>query len=289
MTITLSDPGCTATGASLDRRQCRHHRQLHGDDLRAAAVVRRLRPAARCPRAPSAPAAGRSLLGHRQVHRRRRQRHRAHHVRVVRRPAVPRGTTLTQSSANSASTPYSTNAGVAGTTYTYTAVASNGTAPSFTVPQLSVTVASAPPPPPPTTGAPDCRAQGFANTRFIRLDWNNATRFYTKDVGGFGPDDALVLELTVPTNATVSNTLRTISGAEWIDLGVPRSAFLSTKACDFTSAVFGYGSESAGASFGVSFAVSALGGAPSAGRWAFPSPIPPKVPAGTTIYVNVKN
>jgi hypothetical protein len=151
---------------------------------------------------------------------------------------------------------------------------------------VTVTVASAPPPPPPTTGAPNCSAQGFASTRFIRLDWNSGSRLYSKDVGGFGPDDALVLELTVPANATVTNTLRTISGAEWIDLGVPRSAFLSTKACDFSTAVFGYGSESAGTSFGVSFAV---GSANSAGKWAFPNPVSPKVAPGTTVYLNIKN
>ncbi len=277
MTITLSDPNCMATGANL----------VNGNVDITVSCTSTTPPTAGAPTgctlsaSPSAPAAGQafSVTG--------RCTGGTAPITFALSSSTGSLGNLTQSSANSASSQYSTTAGAAGTTYTYTAVASNGTAPDFNVPQLSVTVASPPPPPPPSTGTPNCSAQGFANTRHIRLDWNNLGKvYYSKDVGSFGPDDALVLELTVPTTATVTNTLRTISGAEWIDLGVPRSAFLSTKACDFSTSVFGYGSESAGTSFGVSFAV---GSANSAGRWGFPNPVPPKVAPGTTVYLNIKN
>ena len=278
MTITLSDPNCTATGANL----------VNGNVDITVSCTSTTPPTAGAPTgctlsaSPSAPTAGQAFTvtgkctgGTAPI------------TFALSGTGVPGGTTLTQNTANSASADSFSTTATAGAAYSYTATASNSAATGVAVASLNFTVATAGGGGGGSTTAPNCSAQGFAATRHIKLDWNNLGKvYYSKDVGSFGPDDALVLELTVPTNAPVTNTLRTISGAEWIDLGVPRSAYLSTKACDFSTSVFGYGSESAGTSFGVSFAV---GNATSAGRWAFPSPVPPKVAPGTTVYLNVKN
>jgi hypothetical protein len=189
---------------------------------------------------------------------------------------VPTVQTLIQDSASVGSALYSTT-GSAAKTYSFTANATNAAGAATSVTGTSVVVSNVVVPPP-SSGTISCSAQGFQNTRHIKMNWNNTARLYTKDYGGFESYDALVLELAVPADAAVSS-FHVFSGAEWIDLGVPRVAYLSKNPCDFSTATLGMGSTAEGTSFSLNFSV----GTSRVSKYV------PAVAPGTTVYVNLKN
>jgi len=84
--------------------------------------------------------------------------------------------------------------------------------------------------PQPTANAIECA--GFAHTRVIDLSWSSPQRMYTRDVGGFGLNDVLVIRFTTGTMATAENLPR-ISAAEYRSAPHWRIAALSEKPCDF--------------------------------------------------------
>jgi hypothetical protein len=147
--------------------------------------------------------------------------------------------TLTQNAQGANSELYATS-GSAAKTYTYTATASNAAsiAAGTTVNATGVSVAvSSVTQPPSGTIAAACSAAGYANPRVIQMDWNNQSRLYTKDVGGFGANDVLVVALTVPASATptpAAGAKSVLYGSEWIDLPVSRTGYLSRSPCDFS-------------------------------------------------------
>lgn len=194
---------------------------------------------------------------------------------------VPTGQQLVQNSPSAGSDVYSAT-GSAAKTYSYTATASNAAGPAASFTGVSVAVSSVTTPPPSGSIAAACSAAGYPNPRVIQLDWNNQSRIYTKDIGGFGANDVLVLALTVPASTAATpagGAKNTIYGSEWIDLAVSRTAYLSKSPCDFSMSTYGTGSWTESTSHRQYFTV---------GTKRIYSNTPAVVP-GATIYVNIKN
>jgi hypothetical protein len=84
---------------------------------------------------------------------------------------------------------------------------------------------------PPPSGTIACT--GFAATRVIDVPFVSNVRVFTKDHGGFGPNDAIVLRFTTTSGPSITNNLPRIVGAEWIDPLYVRTGVLSPSACDF--------------------------------------------------------
>ncbi len=82
------------------------------------------------------------------------------------------------------------------------------------------------------SGAWSGTCPGFTNTRLLVENWAAPARLFTRDYGGFGADDIVVVQITTGTQASTGNTLR-IAAAEWQDPGSQRIAALSDKPCDF--------------------------------------------------------
>jgi hypothetical protein len=126
---------------------------------------------------------------------------------------------------------YSGTAGSAGTTYSYTATASNAAGPATSVTGVSFTVGSG------STIAAACTAAGYPDAKVIQMDWNNPREFPTKDIGGFGPNDVLVVAFTVPASTTptpANGGKSSLYGSEVVDLPVSRTGYLSKSPCDFS-------------------------------------------------------
>jgi hypothetical protein len=190
---------------------------------------------------------------------------------------VPAGQKLNQTSTGVDSY-YSSS--LAAKTYTYTATASN-TAGSASVTGVSIVVSSVTTPPPSGSIAAACSAAGYPNPRVIQMDWNNQSRLYTKDVGGFGGNDVLVVALTVPASATptpANGAKSVLYGSEWIDLPVSRTGYLSKSPCDFSM------------SFGKNTWTESIGPRQyfTVGTTRIYSNTPAVAPGGT-VYWNIKN
>lgn len=155
--------------------------------------------------------------------------------------------------------------------YTYQVRACNG-ANCTTVPTspLSVTVSHA------VSGGWNGTCPGFDNTIILPMPWVSPTRLYTRDYGGFGPNDIVVVRFTAGNNN--SSSLAFISGAEYVDSPSSRIATLSSTPCDF-SAQSTPGSTMAGNSITSRFAVGTGSGF---GYY-------PVLTKGATYYLNVKN
>jgi len=172
-------------------------------------------------------------------------------------------------------------------TYSFTATATGANnAGSMTATPVSVVVSSVTQPPSGSIAAA-CSAAGYPGAKVIQLDWNNQGRVYSKDVGGFGANDVVVLALTVPATATptpAGGTLNSINGGEWIDTNqVSRSGVLTTNPCDFGVSTLGSGSYTSAVSFGVGFTIGTK--RPTTGT----NKYYPVIPPGTTVYLNLKN
>jgi hypothetical protein len=75
---------------------------------------------------------------------------------------------------------------------------------------------------------------GFVTTRVIDMAWGPNPRLaYTADVGGFGPNDAIVVRFTT-SNITSATGKGYIQAVEYSDSPSGRTAALSAIPCDFT-------------------------------------------------------
>jgi hypothetical protein len=117
---------------------------------------------------------------------------------------------------------------------------------------------------------------GFTKTLNIDLPWASG-RFLTSNFGGFGSNDALVVQLHPPGGW--SSGYGSVSLAEYGGTAVSRASTISTSPCDFskTSASILF-NVSTGSSLGYSLQV---GG--SQAPWIF------LMQPGVTYYLNVKN
>lgn len=135
-----------------------------------------------------------------------------------------------------------------------------------------------PPGPGPCSDPGPISCPGFANTRVLNASWANPVRLYTKDAGGFGPNDAVVVIFKTGSVGTPNNNLGRIGGAEYQDGPSTRLSALSPKPCDW-SAQEAQGALSNGTSVSVPFSVK-----PGTGFGYYP-----ELNQVTTYYYNVKN
>lgn len=145
---------------------------------------------------------------------------------------------------------------------------------------ITISIAACPTTPPviPPVGGGTINCPGFDTTRVITMNWANPTRMYTKDVGGFGPNDITVVQFTTGNGVSQSNNLPKIGGGEWQDPPTPRYAVLSSTPCDFGPQPMP-GATQSGYTVTVPFA---LGGGYNYGYY-------PALLNNTTYYLNVKN
>jgi hypothetical protein len=162
-------------------------------------------------------------------------------------------------------------------TTSYQVQVCNGAA-CTTVPALPLvaTVPAATTAPPPTGTAWNGTCSGFDNTRVMVMNWANPTRLLTSSYGGFGANDAVVVQFT--TGSVASNTLVTLAAAEYGSTPSYRIATLSTTPCDFSRQP-DWGANSEGNSVSLPFVVI------SGNTYGFY----PKLKGNTTYYVNIKN
>ena len=74
---------------------------------------------------------------------------------------------------------------------------------------------------------------GFATTRVLDMNWTPKPQLgYTVNVGGFGPNDAIVVRFTTSASTT-STAMGYIQAAEFSDPPSGRTAALSATPCDF--------------------------------------------------------
>ena len=132
------------------------------------------------------------------------------------------------------------------------------------------------PGPGPSPGPNQCA--GFTKTLNLTMDWNAPARLYTKDFGGMGPNDAVVVAFTTGSITSPSNSLPRIVAAEWQSGPSTRIATLSPKPCDWTAQAWAGGSTS-GATVTIPFTV---GNTYNYGYYMI-------VPLMTTYYYNIKN
>jgi hypothetical protein len=112
----------------------------------------------------------------------------------------------------------------------------------------------------------------------IDLPFVPSVRVFTKDHGGFGPNDAVVFRFTTTAGPSITNNLPRIVGAEWIDPLYVRTAVLSEKSCDWNPQQYA-GSTTTGTSLTMPFTVN---NASNGGFY-------PILKSNTTYYLNVKN
>jgi len=137
-----------------------------------------------------------------------------------------------------------------------------------------------PPSPPPSPGPVPGNCSTFTARRDLTLNWASPTRLFSSSVGGFNPNDVLVIAFTTGSVSSPDNNLPHIAVAEFVDGPSTRVAVLSTVPCDFTTGIAGYpGSFSNGSTVTISFAV---GTGANFGYY-------PKLSTNTTYYMNVKN
>lgn len=127
------------------------------------------------------------------------------------------------------------------------------------------------------SGAWNGTCPGFPRTVALTLDWQDATRLYTKDYGGFGSNDALVVSFTTGSVSS-GGSLPRIASAEYNSPPSGRIAYLSSKPCDFTPQT-AFGANMNGNSI---TAVFALGTGSGFGYY-------PVLELNTTYYLNIKN
>ena len=84
----------------------------------------------------------------------------------------------------------------------------------------------------------DGTCPGFSNTRVLKMDWSNPQRLYTSSVGGFGPNDAVVVVFTTGNVSSPDNNLARVVAGEWQTGPSTRSATLSDTPCDFGPQAF---------------------------------------------------
>jgi hypothetical protein len=121
------------------------------------------------------------------------------------------------------------------------------------------------------------RCDGFASTRVIELNWAAPNRQLTANYGGFGTNDALVVQFTTG-NVSTTNNLPNITAVEYGSSPSSRTAVLSATPCDFSQQATP-GAMSVGNSV---TAVFAIGTGSGFGFY-------PVLTTNTTYYLNIKN
>jgi hypothetical protein len=135
--------------------------------------------------------------------------------------------------------------------------------------------------PGPTPSDDPLPSSTFAAVHVVDLPWGaigtGNVRVYTKDHGGFGHNEAVVIRFTTPNKAQSSATsLGNIAGLQYINPALSgRTSKLSDKPLDFAGAFSG--ADTVGAMFSVGVQVTRMG-----------TPYPLLQP-GKTYYFNVKN
>jgi hypothetical protein len=150
------------------------------------------------------------------------------------------------------------------TTTTFTATASNA---GGTSPPASATVTIG-------GGGGGITCTGFANTRVLPITWSSTgvgvpILVYSKDAGGFGPNDALVVSFTTPSGTSVN--LGELDTGEYQSGTADIIMELSSTACDFSAAR----NTGQGVTFGFSVGPNSQGALP--------------LNPSTTYYVNMKH
>jgi len=118
---------------------------------------------------------------------------------------------------------------------------------------------------------------GFTNTRVIPLSWTNPVRQYTSSYGGFGVNDAVVVEFTTG-NLSSSSSLPHIVAVEFQSSPSSRIATLSKTPCDFGPQAMP-GASTEGYTVTMAFALG------TGYNWGYY----PLLELNTKYYVNIKN
>jgi len=124
------------------------------------------------------------------------------------------------------------------------------------------------------TGGGGINCTGFTNTRVLPITWSSSgvgvpIIVYSKDVGGFGPNDALVVSFTTPSGT--ANTVGSLETGEYQSGTADIILEVATTACDFAAAR----NTGQGVSFGFSVGPNSQGALP--------------LNPSTTYYVNMKH
>lgn len=142
--------------------------------------------------------------------------------------------------------------------------------PGPVTPPVPVPSPPAQPPPAPPAGG---------RTIMLDMAWNSSQRLFTRDAGGFGPDDVLCVRFKTGGINSPANNLPRISAAEWDSPPSSRDACLSDKPGVFTGGVNG-APGAAGIGNTVSFPFSV---GPNS-TFFYPALTP-----NTTYYLNIRN
>jgi hypothetical protein len=119
---------------------------------------------------------------------------------------------------------------------------------------------------------------GFSSTRVLVLDWNSPSRMLTAQAGGFGSNDAVVVQFTTGANFSPANNLPKVVMAEYVSAPSGRVATLSTQPCDFGAGLALGATVNGATTITIPFSV----GPNSTGYY-------PALSPNTTYYLNVKN
>jgi hypothetical protein len=119
---------------------------------------------------------------------------------------------------------------------------------------------------------------GVSSTRVLVVDWNSPTRVLTAQAGGFGANDAVVVQFTTGSNNSPSNNLPKLVMAEYVSAPSGRIATLSNQPCDFGSGLAMGASVNGPTTVTMPFSV----GPNNTGYY-------PSLAPNTTYYLNVKN
>jgi hypothetical protein len=123
------------------------------------------------------------------------------------------------------------------------------------------------------------KCEGVNKTFTFNQPWGDYTQKYTRNLGNFADNDALIIKIDIPQNVPLSKKAYTLSGGEWQDNGVPRYIRLSSKPCDFAS-------ETSGTSFSATFFVNSTQVVLKSYGLKLPQPT---FKPGDTVYINIKN
>jgi hypothetical protein len=118
------------------------------------------------------------------------------------------------------------------------------------------------------------------NTLVYNHTWGDSAQKYSRSIGNFSDNDALVIKVDVPSTVALSAKKRySFAGGEWQDGGVPRYIKASTKPCDFAA-------ETSGTSFSADFYINNTPVVLKSHGLRLPQPT---FKPGETFYINLKN
>ena len=132
-------------------------------------------------------------------------------------------------------------------------------------------------PPPSSNWNGQC--PGYASTHVIDIPWPTAAspqaQVFTDNYGGFGPNDAVVVRFTTPSNIPLGTGKGSVTATEYNGVPSQRDGALSTKPCDFSTGVAAFADNQA------PWVYFLLPGSKTGGAVT--------LAAGTTYYFNISN